>query len=331
MIITKKNNDVNLINYPNSFTQDIPKYKKGNKIHIKKENIGKFTDYCGGKVTQECISKGKRSNDPKIRKRATFADNARKWKNKYQKGGQMSIYDKMMLLTNIGYISDIGTDEQRTYLDPIPENQLQDPYMQEYINNLYDTATKYLNGEQPLLYDKRTLLPEVSSEGYAPLKLAAWYPITDMRLRGTLSMPIGHSAIYGYGFGSQKHKGTKKLEDEDYNIVTNNCSNETRRILEAAIGKTADISMLTTPGDVRDFAKENGAYIPSWAKDRGLGDKMLYIPMDKQRYENLMKYKNQHKSPKEVPLWKKAFKAATNSLHEATTPLVVRALSKMID
>lgn len=49
------------------------------KIHIKKENKGKFTDYCGGKVTSECIAKGKRSPDPKIRKRATFAANARKW------------------------------------------------------------------------------------------------------------------------------------------------------------------------------------------------------------------------------------------------------------
>ena len=50
-----------------------------NKIHIKKENRGKFTDYCGGKVTSECISKGKNSPNPAIRKRATFAANARKW------------------------------------------------------------------------------------------------------------------------------------------------------------------------------------------------------------------------------------------------------------
>ena len=55
--------------------------KKGgkNKIHIKKENRGKFTDYCVGKVTSECISKGKNSPNPAIRKRATFAANARKW------------------------------------------------------------------------------------------------------------------------------------------------------------------------------------------------------------------------------------------------------------
>ena len=63
----------------------IEAFKKGNKIHIKKENRGKFTDYCGGKVTSECIQRGKNSSDPKIRKRATFAANARK--GKHQSGG----------------------------------------------------------------------------------------------------------------------------------------------------------------------------------------------------------------------------------------------------
>jgi hypothetical protein len=29
--------------------------KKGSKIHIKEKNKGKFTSYCGGKVTNECI------------------------------------------------------------------------------------------------------------------------------------------------------------------------------------------------------------------------------------------------------------------------------------
>lgn len=37
----------------------IPYNKKGNKIHIKKENEGKFTAYCNGKVTNACIQKGK--------------------------------------------------------------------------------------------------------------------------------------------------------------------------------------------------------------------------------------------------------------------------------
>ena len=65
----------------------VPYFKKGNGIHIKKKNRGKFTEYCNGKVTQECIDKAKKSNNPTLRKRATFADNARKWK--HQKGGSL--------------------------------------------------------------------------------------------------------------------------------------------------------------------------------------------------------------------------------------------------
>lgn len=58
----------------------IPFAKSG--IKIKKQNRGKFTDYCNGKVTNECIQRGKNSPDPKIRKRATFAQNARRWSKK---------------------------------------------------------------------------------------------------------------------------------------------------------------------------------------------------------------------------------------------------------
>ena len=62
-------------------------FKKGNKIKIKKENRGKFTEYCNGKVTSECIQRGKNSPDPKIRKRATFAANVRRFKHRF--GGQI--------------------------------------------------------------------------------------------------------------------------------------------------------------------------------------------------------------------------------------------------
>ncbi len=65
----------------------IPYLKKGSGIHIKKKNRGKFTEYCGGKVTDECISRAKKSKNPKLRKRATFAANARKWK--HEEGGSV--------------------------------------------------------------------------------------------------------------------------------------------------------------------------------------------------------------------------------------------------
>lgn len=65
----------------------VPYFKKGNGIYIKKKNRGKFTEYCDGKVTQECIDKAKKSKNPTLRKRATFAQNSRAWK--HQKGGEL--------------------------------------------------------------------------------------------------------------------------------------------------------------------------------------------------------------------------------------------------
>lgn len=55
--------------------------KSGGDIHIKPENRGKFTEYCGGKVTDECIQRAKRSGNKKLIKRAVFAQNSRKWKH----------------------------------------------------------------------------------------------------------------------------------------------------------------------------------------------------------------------------------------------------------
>ncbi len=62
-------------------SHNIQLMKKGSGIHIKKANRGKFTEYCGGKVTDACIRKAKASGNPKLVKRATFAENARKWKH----------------------------------------------------------------------------------------------------------------------------------------------------------------------------------------------------------------------------------------------------------
>lgn len=87
-------NDVVGNNFNQSFTQGIqgmfqqePEQtvqaaniaKDGGGIHIKEKNKGKFTEYCGGKVTEACIRKGKNSSNPTTRKRAAFAQNARNW------------------------------------------------------------------------------------------------------------------------------------------------------------------------------------------------------------------------------------------------------------
>lgn len=74
----------------------VPYLKKGSGIHIKKKNRGKFTEYCGGEVTDECINRAKKSKNPKLRKRATFAANARRWKHK--EGGELERGSKKKLI-----------------------------------------------------------------------------------------------------------------------------------------------------------------------------------------------------------------------------------------
>lgn len=76
----------------------IPCLKKGSGIHIKKKNKGKFTKYCNGKVTQKCIDEAKRSGNPTLVKRATFAQNSRSWKhedggNVHKPNGHRSVLD----------------------------------------------------------------------------------------------------------------------------------------------------------------------------------------------------------------------------------------------
>lgn len=73
-------NQLNFKNEDVSFLIDF--FMKGNKIHIKKKNRGKFTEYCGGNVTDDCIRRAKKSGNKKLIKRAIFAQNARKWSKK---------------------------------------------------------------------------------------------------------------------------------------------------------------------------------------------------------------------------------------------------------
>lgn len=87
-------------------------FKDGGGIHIKKANRGKFTEYCGGKVTSACIARGKRSSSPAVRKRATFAQNARGWHHSFggwlnTQGGDFS--------NGITMIGNGGTHEQNPF------------------------------------------------------------------------------------------------------------------------------------------------------------------------------------------------------------------------
>lgn len=83
----------------------------GGPIHIKKKNRGKFTDYCGGKVTTACIQKGLHSSNPTTRKRANFARNARKW---HEFGGWLNTHGGNFS-SGVTYIGNGGTHEENPF------------------------------------------------------------------------------------------------------------------------------------------------------------------------------------------------------------------------
>lgn len=85
--------------------------KDGGGIHIKKKNRGKFTEYCGGKVTEACIRRGKNSSNPTTRKRATFAQNARNW-NAF--GGWLNTQG-VDFTNGVTFIDEGGSHEENPY------------------------------------------------------------------------------------------------------------------------------------------------------------------------------------------------------------------------
>lgn len=102
-----------LTSLPNSFeSPELNTFADGGKIRIKKANKGKFTKYCGGKVTAECIAKGKRSSDPAVRKRATFAANSRKWHHAF--GGDLLTHGAEWY-NGVTVIGNGGTHEESPY------------------------------------------------------------------------------------------------------------------------------------------------------------------------------------------------------------------------
>lgn len=197
----------------------IPRNKKGNKIKINPKNKGSFTDYCGGKVTDECIQKGKNSPNPTTRKRANFAANVRKWK--HQQGGTI------------------------------------------------------------------TELPEVTVYP-SSLLLSTYYPVTSRYpFTGHSALSIKTAAPYVYLSNSKAHGNTRAVvskdsSDSDYNLITNNCADSTRYVLEKVFGKTAKPFLFTTPGDVQDFLKENASDYQIESRD---GRDSIRVPISYNDYE----------------------------------------------
>lgn len=121
--------------------QLIFKLKSG--IKIKPSHKGLFTKYCKGKVTSECIAKGKISSNPAIRKRATFADNVRHFK--HHDGGVIYIEASPEYNEYLKYKS-LSPEEQEQYRQKNEERNanIAKSYIKTpTIPNLYKAAQAY--------------------------------------------------------------------------------------------------------------------------------------------------------------------------------------------
>lgn len=128
--------------------------KNGSGIHIKEKNKGLFTKYCHGKVTSECIARGKRSSNPVIRKRATFADNARHFK--HQSGGVIKVQEG----TKLGKI--LNNDTTKFFINTAGQfiNGIQQQSLINKQNKL--NQNKYNTGYEAIVSDIGDVTPEVN-------------------------------------------------------------------------------------------------------------------------------------------------------------------------
>jgi hypothetical protein len=148
--------NLRLTSLPNSFqaVDELNTFAEGGGIHIKKKNRGKFTEYCGGKVTSECIARGKRSNSPTIRKRATFAQNARGWNHAF--GGWLNTHEGDFN-NGVTIIDEGGTHEQN------PNEGVQIGVDQQGVPNLVEQGEVIYND---YVFSNRIKLPESIKKKY---------------------------------------------------------------------------------------------------------------------------------------------------------------------
>ena len=130
--------------FTRNYKQYYPSFKKGGGIHIKKKNRGSFTRWCKGKVTEECIRKGKNSPNPAIRKKATFAANARRWKHenggilRAQEGTRNGFWSKLWNAVKAG-----GMTARDARLGAVGAKQVRDLYSEGKNQEAQDLAKSY--------------------------------------------------------------------------------------------------------------------------------------------------------------------------------------------
>lgn len=201
-------------------------FKKGNKIHIKKKNVGSFTKYCDGKVTEDCIKKGKNSKDPKIRKKAVFAQNARVWKHE---DGGLFAYNEYPYENNLENNLELNSEndlenESGLYYDS-PENTINNKDVNTINPNyVFKNNTRDFNKFVSVLYP-------IYKKAFDDNKFTNYDSIKYLILQDGLESQYGTKSHGNYNLGGIKwfkgpHSNYNKIlgGDNNYYIDFNNLS-----------------------------------------------------------------------------------------------------------
>lgn len=183
----------------------IPYFKNGSGIHIKKENRGKFTEYCNGKVTQECIDKAKKSNNPTLKKRATFAENSRGWAKKYNTGGQAPTTTKISKEEALSEIKkwNVGNNlrhaEFKHWATTNP-----DAFWKEFENHQTNLRNKNFG---KMAGSVTSYKPIMHAENNLPIGNTIYHNLTDGWSADQIAAVLGNTYIESAGWNKLKQNG----------------------------------------------------------------------------------------------------------------------------
>lgn len=305
----------------------IPSLKKGSGIHIKEENRGKFTDYCGGKVTDECIQRGKNSSNPITRKRATFADNAKRWK--HQQGGLITKFQNPagpigvsnLTMSPIVDKEDLKPSNIPIYIPEMPimvnpnskdkDQQIKHIYTnnfspiqkgKQFVINWFNNATSknlYYKHEQERLADKKEETKEkdyLSTLDYPQksryLTLKANYDHLSEKELAELQQYEHDKQWYTSTYDEDPYFKTSKQQTDQY------LNNQTKALSEVPYGYTNGVV-----GEYRYPGNQNpNDYQKTWnyvqgrykSNDKLNGLATFYNPNDIRQYQNTISYRSKH-------------------------------------
>lgn len=152
-----------------------------------------------------------------------------------------------IIKTNDMYWSKLSMADRANYIQMGVKNGITS------IDDIRDVYNKYAEGGYKGDENNPIELPEYEVYPYK-VRLDTYRPFNKRNF-------IGHSQMFMTSPDPSVRGGmiNTRMEDNGYNIVTSNCSDDTDCILTNLFNKPNDTFLFTTPGDVRDFFIDNGA------------------------------------------------------------------------